>query len=161
MIDLGSSQIEQDDLQLFIDLAIDSGLVANRTLLNFMGIKLQNGDLVNENYGLNISEFELSVTDIASAQKILLPQIPELEMRNLWVEALSTASKSIAHFTVKGATISVARLGYACFGTAQLVRKDFYAALGKPAPRAILSREVQPRLGTCWDSVDPNINKFC
>jgi hypothetical protein len=47
-------------------------------------------------------------------------------MRELWVEAPTTASKSIAHFTVKGATTSAARLGFAYYATfLKLVRSQF------------------------------------
>jgi hypothetical protein len=160
-IDLGASKLEYLDLSVFVNLAIDAGLVANRTLMNFVGLKLQEGGLVNDASGLNVTKFGLPLTSPAAAQTILMPSIPEAEMRRIWLEALSTASKSIAHFTEKGAIILAARLGYACFATAELVRRDFYAALGKPAPITLLRADVLPRHGTVWDSVDPRLNVRC
>jgi hypothetical protein len=50
------------------------------------------------------------MTPIAFAQRILLPDVPELHMKALCIEALTTASKFIAHFTQKVATISTVRL---------------------------------------------------
>jgi hypothetical protein len=47
---------------------------------------------------------------LAFAQRILLPDVPELHMKALCIEALTTASKFIAYFTPKVATISAARL---------------------------------------------------
>jgi hypothetical protein len=156
-INLGSSELKEDNLRLFIDLAMDAGLVANRTLLNFLGIKLANGGLVNIEDGVTISSFGLSLVPVSTAQKILLPEIPEFHMQRFWVEALTTASKSIAHFTEKGAVISVARLGFASHATAKLVRAHFYDALGIPAPKTILPPDVEPKFGTCWDWVDPQL----
>jgi hypothetical protein len=47
LLDLGSSKLQQPDLGLFINLAFDAGLVANRTLMNFLGLKLENGTLLS------------------------------------------------------------------------------------------------------------------
>jgi hypothetical protein len=155
VIDLGSSQINQDTLKLFIDLSIDAGLVANRTLLNFMGIKLENGGLSNVEDDVTISHFGLAPVSVSIAEQILLPTVPESYMRGLWVRALTTASKSVAHFTERGAVISAAGLGYACYATSKLVRKYFYDALVTEAPIELLNPDVQPKHGTCWDAVEP------
>ena len=84
--------------------------------------------------------------------------IPAAEMLNIWVEALNTASKSAAHFTDAGATIRVARLGFACYATSKLVRRYFFDATRTPGPDSLVSLEVEPRFGGVWDSVDPTLN---
>ena len=94
-IDLGCAMLESSDLRVFIDIAIDAGLVANRTLLNFMGIKLDNGGLVNDRYGLTIEEYGLSLTPVSDAINTLSPEIPSTELGRIWTEALNTASKSV------------------------------------------------------------------
>lgn len=160
-INLGSSEIKEDNLKLFVDLAIDAGLVANRSLLNFLGIKLADRGLVNMDDGITLSSFGLSLLPAATAKRVLTPEIPEDYMQTFWVEALTTASKSIAHFTEKGAIISAARLGFACYATGKLVREHFYDALGKPAPKTLLTPEVQPKLGTRWNWVDPQSQYVC
>jgi hypothetical protein len=105
-INLASSEIKGENLMPFIDLTIDAGLVANSSLLNFLGIKLADGGLVNIEDGATVSNFGLPIVPVSTAQKILLPEIPEVHMQRIWVEALTTASKSIAHFTENGTTIS-------------------------------------------------------
>jgi hypothetical protein len=73
-------------------------------------------------------------------------------MKALCIEALTIASKFIAHFTQKGATISAARLRL--YGTSKLVREFFYSATGTPAPTEIVNSEIQPKPLSCWDLVE-------
>ena len=157
-LNFGSSKLSLPDSNLLIGIAIDAGLLANRTLLNFLGIKLSNGSLVNESYALTIEKFSLQLVPLADACKVLEPMIPAAEMLNIWVEALNTASKSAAHFTDAGATIRVARLGFACYATSKLVRRYFFDATRTPGPDSLVSLEVEPRFGGVWDSVDPTLN---
>ena len=70
---------------------------------------------------MTISSFGMTLLPVSTAQKVLLPEISESHMQDFWVKALTTASKSIAHFTEKGAVISAARLGFACYATSKLV----------------------------------------
>jgi hypothetical protein len=155
---LGSSTLCQPDLSLFVGLTIDAGLVANRTLLNFLGIKLANGALTNESYALTIENFSLSLVSINDACRVLEPDVPSPNMRQIWVEALNTASKSVAHLTEAGSTIRVARLGFACFATSRLLRERFFRATSTPEPPTILPADVVPGFGGVWDAVDPALN---
>lgn len=162
-IDLGTSKISEPNLRLFVDTVIDAGLVANRTLLNFIGIKLNNNNLINEEYALTVTKFGLPLTPVADAITILSPPLfsPALfadELRKIWVEVLNTASKSTAHFTEKGGTIRVARLGFASYATSLVVRKYFYQALGKAEPDTLIEEDIKPKFGGVWDSVDPTYN---
>jgi hypothetical protein len=157
-LNLGSSTLRQPDLSLFVGLAIDAGLVANRTLLNFLGIKLANGALTNESYALTIEKFSLALVSIADACRVLEPDVTPLHMHQIWVEALNTASKSVAHLTEAGSTIRVARLGFACFATSRLLRDRFFSATSTLEPPTILPADVVPRLGGVWDAVDPALN---
>lgn len=157
-LDLGSSKLRQPDLNLIVGIAIDAGLVANRTLLNFMGLKLDNGQLVSASYALTIEKFSLPVVSVPSACRILEPDVPAAAMASIWVEALNAASKSIAHLTEAGGTIRVARLGYACFATAKLLRKEFFQATSSAEPATLIPSLVEPRFGGVWDSVDPCLN---
>ena len=157
-LNLGSIKLSLPDSRLFVDIAIDSGLVANRTLLNFLGIKLDNGNLISQSYALTIEKFSLPLVSVADACAILEPDIPSVEMRRIWLEALSTASKSTAHFTEAGATIRVARLGFACYATSRLVRQKFFDATGTVEPNSIIHSDLIPKFGGVWDVVDPNLN---
>ncbi|WP_415896600.1 hypothetical protein [Neptuniibacter sp. QD57_21] len=160
---LKETTFHQNDINLFVELAIDAGLIANRTLLNFMGIKLADGGLVNADYALNITEFELSHIEVSEATEILSGQLSACNLEDVWVEALSAASKSIAHFTKQGSQIRVARLGYACYATSMLVRKHFLEISDEVGeiPTSILPNEVIPKVGSVWDNVDPSINLYC
>jgi hypothetical protein len=160
-LDLGSSKLSLPDLSILVGIAIDAGLVANRTLLNFVGIKLDNGTLVNETYGLTIEEFSLPLVPINDACRVLEPAVPSTQMLQIWVEALKTASKSVAHFTEAGATISVARLGFACMATAELIRRQFFTATSTPGPDSIITPEVKPSFGGVWNAADPLVNIQC
>lgn len=154
-IDLGVSTLLFSDTSVLTGIAIDAGLVANRSLLNFVGIKLHDGGLVSESYALTVEKFSLPLVPLSTAKNILLPDIPASEMNNIWIESLRTASKSAAHFTENGAMILVARLGFACYATSLLVRKHFYQALNESEPNSIITPEVRPSLDGCWDYVDP------
>jgi len=155
-IDFGTSRISEPDLRIFVDLAIDAGLIANRTLLNFMGIKLDNNSLVNASQGLTLMKYGLPLTPVADAIEILAPAVPGAALRVILIEMLSTASKSIAHFTEKGATISVARLGFAGYATSLLVRKWFYQARMATEPLSMIPSHVAPQYGGVWDAVPPS-----
>ena len=157
-LDLGSSRLQQPDLSLMVGIAIDAGMVANRTLLNFMGLKLDNGQVVSESYALTIEKFSLPLVQMHSACQILAPGVPPDEMKRIWAEALTAASKSIAHLTEAGGTIRVARLGYACYATAKLLRKEFFQATGAAEPESLIPFAVEPRFGGVWDAVDPRLN---
>ncbi|MCS0016273.1 hypothetical protein [Vibrio parahaemolyticus] len=162
-IDLDTVQFHQDNIDLFVELAIDAGLIANRVLLNFMGIKLDNSGLTNEKIALNIEAFDLQPIPVSDAVKILEGKFPASELEKLWVESLSTASRSIAHFTERGSQISVARLGYACYATSLLVRKYFLELKldADKLPPTIVPSEVIPILGSVWNSVDPSATRMC
>ncbi|MGP1716569.1 MAG: hypothetical protein ACTS9Y_05260 [Methylophilus sp.] len=157
-LNFGTTRLSLPDSTLLIEMAIDAGLIANRTLLNFMGLKLANGGLVNESYGLTIEKFSLPLIPVVDACQILEPAIPMAEMHLIWTETLKVASKSTAHFTETGATIQIARLGFACFATVSLIRKNFFNATGTPAPLSIIPVDLEPKIGGVWDSVDPSLN---
>ena len=161
ILDFGAGRIELPNLKLMVDLAIDAGLMANRTLLNFVGIKLDNGGLVTKSYALTIKKYGLSLTSVADAAQVLEPKVPAAMMTSIWVEALSTASNSIAHFTDDGATIRVAQLGYASYATSLLVRSKFYDALGLEAPASLIPIGKEPSSGGIWDGFDPRLNHVC
>jgi hypothetical protein len=160
-LNMGSIKLSLPDSKLFVDIAIDAGLVANRTLLNFLGLKLDNGQLINQSYALTIEKFSLPLVSVADACTVLEPEITSVEMRRIWLEALNTASKSTAHFTEAGATIRVARLGFACYATSKLVRQKFFSATGIVEPDSIIHSDIKPKFGGVWDVVDPNINVLC
>jgi len=153
-INLGSHVLNQPDISLFVNVAIDSGLLANRALLNFMGIKLENHTIINADFALNIKSFDLLHVDLSSATKVLEPDISHQQLKLFWVESLQTASKSIAHFTHGGATVNVARLGYACFATSMLVRKYFYDTLSLNQPESIIPEKLTPKNGIIWDAIN-------
>lgn len=157
-INFGSSVLIKSDLSILVNLALDSGLIANRTLLNFMGIKLSNRNLINAENGLTVSEFHIPLITVEDATTILLPEIRQEALKAMWIEALTTASKSVAHFTEQGALIRVARLGYACYGTSKLVRERFYSTRQNVEPETLLTNDVIPVFSSVWDSVDPQLN---
>ncbi|WP_229008087.1 hypothetical protein [Methylophilus sp. Leaf408] len=160
-LNFGNTKLSLPDSNLIIGLAIDAGLIANRTLLNFMGLKLSNGSVINESYALTIERFSIPLTPVVDAFKILEPMIPSTEMHKIWAETLKVASKSAAHFTEDGATIQVARLGFACLATAKLVRHRFFNVTGTPEPHCIIPSDIEPKIGSIWDAVDPTVNLFC
>ncbi len=152
-INLGDCELKDDSLDLFLDIAIDAGLLANRCLLNFMGIKKDNGTIENKDYGENIKAFSLEHVAIETAIKILEEDISSSELKFYWIKSLDTASKGIAHFTTEGSLINVAQLGYACFATVSLVRKYLYEALGVEQAESLIPLTLQPKKGTIWDAI--------
>ncbi|PLR26326.1 hypothetical protein PZBJ_05945 [Pantoea endophytica] len=161
-LDLGSSKLQQPDLSIFIGLALDAGIVANRTLLNFMGLKLDNHDIVNSGYTLNISKFSQPLVPVTDACRILKSNhFSEYEIKDMWIEALTVASKSIAHFTETGATISVAKLGIACYATSKLVRHYFFDAMSENQPQSIITPEIEPKSDSLWGIVHNHYDRMC
>lgn len=161
-LDLGSLKIEQPDLGIFIDMALDAGLVANRLLLNFMGIKLKNNDIVNKEYALNITKFSQPLVPVEDACRILKENhFSEYEIKDMWVDSLTVASKSIAHFTEIGATIHVSKLGIACYATSKLVRKYFFDATSTKQPTSIITPEIEPKGDNLWGKVFEHYDMMC
>ncbi|WP_186159371.1 hypothetical protein [Burkholderia gladioli] len=162
MLDLGAAKLEFADTEILTGIALEAGLMANRTLLNFVGIKLENNGIENKSYALTVAEFGLPFAPLAAASNILAPDVPANAMKGIWTESLATASRSSAHFTSTGATIRVARIGFACYATSLLVRKYFYDALGEIAPPSLITDQVRPTVlgDPCWHSVDPG-NVLC
>lgn len=145
----------------FIDLAIDSGLVANRTLLNFVGIKLDNGTLVEKSYALTVEKFGGGLVSLDDATNILVSVISADDLKDMWVEALTTASKSSAHFTELGAKVSIKRLGYACFATSLLIRKVFYKNQNRELPKTYLPEYAVPKKIGVWSNISDGSDIMC
>ncbi|MBR7989532.1 hypothetical protein KDX04_27250 [Burkholderia cenocepacia] len=156
-LDLGAATLQFADTEILTGIALEAGLMANRTLLNFVGIKLENNGIENKPYALTVAEFGLPFAPLAAACNILTPEVPAEDMKDIWTESLATASRSSAHFTSVGATIRVARIGFACYATSLLVRQYFYNALGEAAPPSLITPQVRPttRGDMCWHTVDP------
>ena len=163
-LDLGAVSLGFPESDTLLGIVLDAGLIANRTLLNFVGIKLDNHDLANKEYALTISKFELPPVKVDIAIEILKFQgIPPAEMRRIWIESLRVASSSAAHFTADVAEIHVARMGFAFDATSLLLRAYFFQVLDVPMPESLITEEVRPRLDgdPCWHSVDPSIGLMC
>jgi hypothetical protein len=145
----------------FVGIAIDAGLVANRTLLNFLGIKLDNGTLTEKSSALTVEKFGLALTPLSDATSILLPDTSADSLKNIWIEALTTASKSSAHFTAIGGKISVRRLGYACYATSLLVRQYFYKTQNKSEPPSYLPKYAVPQEMSIWNNITDGSDVMC
>ena len=155
-LDFGSSTMHLANYDILIGIALDAGSVANRTLLNFLGLKLDNGIVEERAYGLTIENFSQPLLNLAVATKVLLPEIPEIEMKRLWADSLKVGSKSSAHFTADGAEIAVAHLAFACYATSKLVRTHFFQALNLSEPATLLNPKNTPTvMGKEWGSIDP------
>ncbi|ASL43975.1 hypothetical protein bAD24_I10815 [Burkholderia sp. AD24] len=163
-VDFGVVGLGFANPDILLGIALDAGLIANRTLLNFVGIKLDNHDLTNKEYALTISKFELPHVDVDLAIKILESDgIPAAEMRRIWIDSLRVASGSAAHFTANGAEIHVARIGFACYATSLLVREYFFRMLDEAIPESLITEQVRPTLrgDHSWHYVDPSHGLMC
>lgn len=129
-------------LDQFVGISIDAGLVALRTLLNFLGIKLDNHALTEKKYAHTIQDHGLSLISVANATSILEPTLAAVELEAMMLEALQTASKSLAHFTDEGATISIDRLGWACYAVSLLIRRHYFDAKGLPQPVTLIPNDM-------------------
>ncbi|UTV80952.1 hypothetical protein MQE22_13225 [Acidithiobacillus sp. YTS05] len=137
-INIGILEIQGQKSDPVLGALIDSGIMAIRSVLNFLGIKLNNGTLVNASYALTIESFDLPLVPLNKAISILSPKLEPDTLKNIWIEALITASKSTAHFTEGGGTIIVNRLAYAAYAASLLLRKHFFEATGTPKPDCLI-----------------------
>jgi hypothetical protein len=156
-LNFGSSSLTQLNSNTLTQILMDAGLVANRTLLNFMGVKLENGQLKNIDYALNIESFGLTKIPVATATQISLPEIPAVNMEKIWLKALRTASQASAHFTKEGAQTLICEVGFACFATSKLVRQHFYSAKSLTPPSSLIPASMEPKFGGVWDAVEPQL----
>lgn len=49
---LGQVVLTNDVARMFVEVALDAGMIANRDLLNCMGIKLDNGNIIDDENAL-------------------------------------------------------------------------------------------------------------
>lgn len=145
-------------IEQFVGISIDAGLVALRTLLNFLGIKLDNNTLNEKKYAHTVDEHGLSLISVATACAVLEPIVTSTDLKAMLIEGLQTASKSSAHFTADGATISVERLGYACYATSLLIRQHYFDAKGLPQPAKCIPMEAKPDY---WSGLKDPDDRMC
>lgn len=126
------------DIDQFIGISIDAGLVALRTLLNFLGIKLDNHALTAQKYAHTVEEHGLPLITVAQATSVLEPTMLASKLEPMMLESLQTASKSSAHFTDTGALVAVDRLGWACYAVSVLIRRHYFDAKGLAQPETLL-----------------------
>lgn len=139
VIEIGSVTAEGQKSDPVLGALLDSGLMATRSILNFLGIKLNNGTIVNESYALTIEKYDLPLVPLEAALEVLLPNIEASTLKEIWTEALTTASKSTAHFTESGGTILVNRLSYAAYAASLALRRYFFQATNTPEPECLIS----------------------
>ena len=137
-VTIGAVQIQGEKSDPVLSALLDSGLVAIRSILNFLGIKLENRTLINQAYALTIQRDDLPLVPGGEALSILSPELEPTVLQEIWIEALTTASKSIAHFTKDGGTILVNRLAYAAYAASLLLRSRFFRVTGTPEPDCLI-----------------------
>jgi hypothetical protein len=126
------------DIDHFIGISIDAGLVALRTLLNFLGIKLDNQTLTEQAYAHTVQQHGLPLITVAQATSILGTAQPATQLGPMMLEALQTASKASAHFTDAGSTVAVERLGWACYAVSLLIRRHYFDAKELAQPKTLI-----------------------
>jgi len=126
------------DIDHFIGISIDAGLVALRTLLNFLGIKLDNHALTEQATAHTVQQHGLPLITVAQATSILGATLSAAQLGPMMLAALQTASKSSAHFTDAGATVAVERLGWACYAVSLLIRRHYFDAKGLAQPETLI-----------------------
>ena len=150
---LGLITLEGSKFDPVVGMMLDSGLMAIRSILNFLGIKLDNGQLINQSYALTIERYNLPLVPLQTALSVLSPDIDENTLSEIWVEALTTASKATAHFTESGGAILVNRLAYAAYATSLALRKHFFQATNTLEPTCLIPEFCIPDY-----SPNPNVN---
>jgi len=148
-------------IEQFVGISIDAGLVALRTLLNFLGIKLDNHALTAQTIAHTVEKHGLPLISVSTATSVLEPTKPAADLEAMLLEALQTASKSSAHFTDDGATISVERLGWACYAVSLLIRRHYFDAKGLAQPATCIPDDAEANPKKWHDSLHGPHTMMC
>lgn len=145
----------------FAGISIDAGLVALRTLLNFLGIKLDNNMLTAKKYAHTVEDHGLPLISVADATSILEPTVQAAKLEAIMLEALQAASKASAHFTQAGATIPVDRLGWACYAVSLLIRLYYFDAKGLTQPATLIPDNADANPKNWHEALNGEHTKMC
>ena len=148
------------DIDHFIGISIDAGLVALRTLLNFLGIKLDNHALTEQATAHTVQQHGLPLITVAQATSVLEPTMPASKLAQMMLESLQTASKSSAHFTDAGALVAVDHLGWACYAVSILIRHHYFDAKGLAQPETLLPDDADANPKN-WHRMDGPESMMC